>query len=491
MSNKTKYKSVLCKEGYIIRKDMYDPKLIRSIKKELTVKPFSPINFGKPPGKFEIYVENNKKLCLPRRYALKKLGPPEKVDIHPGKNINVKFAGQLREYQKKIVEVLLEKIYDKGGGILCIPPGRGKTCIGIYLGTVLKKKMLVIVHKTFLVDQWIDRIGKFAPSAKIGRIQADVIDVHGKDIVIGMLQSLSMKEYDNELFDEFGLVIVDECHHINSRVFSKALPKVASKYMLGLSATPERNDKLEKVFEWHVGEIIYHEPPKVNTNVKVHIYRYKIDHEGYKEVINNYTQTVQIATMITNITQIPERNNFIVGLIDDIKTAEARKILILSDRKEHLNVIKKKIDDLGKYSTGYYVGGMKKKKLKESEGKEIIFATYAMSSEGLDIEALDTVMLVTPRANVTQSVGRILRKEADKYMIQPLIIDIVDQPRVFTNQGYKRRRLYKKTKYDIDIFDVVENVIKPAKMRGTSKKKKVSKSSSSDDENKCLFVDSD
>jgi superfamily II DNA or RNA helicase len=102
------------------------------------------------------------------------------------------------------------------------------------------------------MNQWIERIKMALPLAKVGIIQADKFNVKGNDIVIGMLQTLSMKEFDNNAFDDFGHVIIDECHTISSRIFSKALFKVNAKYMLGISATPNRSDGLMKVLNYQM-----------------------------------------------------------------------------------------------------------------------------------------------------------------------------------------------------------------------------------------------
>ena len=91
----------------------------------------------------------------------------------------------------------------------------------------LKVKTLVVVHKEFLVNQWKERIAQFLPNAKVGKIQSNVINTKDKDIVIGMLQSISMKEYDESVFSDFGFVIYDECHHLGAEVFSKALLKTS------------------------------------------------------------------------------------------------------------------------------------------------------------------------------------------------------------------------------------------------------------------------
>ena len=107
------------------------------------------------------------------------------------------------------------------------------------------------------MTQWKDRILEFLPNAKIGKIQQNTIDIEDKDIVLSMVQSLSMKEYPEDTFKSFGLAIFDECHHLGAEVFHKSMTKVASKYMLGLSATPKEKDGLSKVFEWYIGPIVY------------------------------------------------------------------------------------------------------------------------------------------------------------------------------------------------------------------------------------------
>ena len=138
----------------------------------------------------------------------------------------------MRDKQKPIIKAFLDTCDPKGslssqsfGGIISVPCGWGKTIMALYILSQLKRKTLIIVHKEFLMRQWVERISEFLPDARIGRIQQKKVDIHQKDIVIGMLQSISMKDYEIEIFDDFGFCIVDECHHI-AQVFSRALPKI-------------------------------------------------------------------------------------------------------------------------------------------------------------------------------------------------------------------------------------------------------------------------
>ena len=124
----------------------------------------------------------------------------------------------------------MKHVQKNGSGLLALHTGFGKTCLALNILSQLKKKTLIIVHKEFLLRQWLERIEQFLPDAKVGKIQAKTIDTEDKDIVICMLQSLSMKEYPKEMFYEYGFTIVDECHHIGAEVFSRAFFKVVTKY---------------------------------------------------------------------------------------------------------------------------------------------------------------------------------------------------------------------------------------------------------------------
>ena len=114
---------------------------------------------------------------------------------------------------------------------------------------------------------------KFVPDARIGLIQGKITDFDNKDVVIGMLQSICRDKYPKDIFKRFGMVAVDEAHHISSRVFSNALPIVSTKYMMGLSATPNRKDGLTKVFKWFLGDIAF--KASSMTDFKVLTYQIK------------------------------------------------------------------------------------------------------------------------------------------------------------------------------------------------------------------------
>ena len=262
-----------------------------------------------------------------------------------------------------------------------------------------------------------------------------------------------MKEYQENTFKSFGLAVFDECHHLGAEVFSKSMGKVASKYMLGLSATPKRKDGLSKVFEWYMGDIVYLQKTKNEDYVEVQLIdckfsddqlrRHNIEKYNKEEV--NFRKEPCMPKMINNICEYFPRCELVRDLIKKYNR-EKRSILILSDRRGHLNVL---YEMLNAYSRGYYVGGMKPEELRESQEKDIILATFSMASEGMDIPKLNTVILASPKSDVEQSVGRVFRQKACDRKFHPLIIDIQDNFSTFTKQNEKRFKFYQKNNFTI------------------------------------------
>ena len=198
-------------KGFTIKKEYIEIDELNLLKKELTVSAYVPKSSIAKPIPFPIYRETKNKIYIPKFYGLENYGDPDAVITPEGININVDFKGSLRDYQRSVVEKWLKAAKEKGCGLIEADCGAGKTCMAIWLISQLKKKTLIIVHKEFLLNQWKERLEQFMPDAKIGRIQGPIIDIEGKDVVIGMLQSLSMKDYEQTMFLDFGFTIIDEC----------------------------------------------------------------------------------------------------------------------------------------------------------------------------------------------------------------------------------------------------------------------------------------
>jgi superfamily II DNA or RNA helicase len=337
-----------------------------------------------------------------------------------------------------------------GGGLLDVDPGKGKTVMALYILAQLRRKTLVVVHKSFLMNQWIERIEQFLPGARVGRIQGQTVDIDDKDIVLGMLQSLSMKEYPADMFNSFGLTVFDEVHHMGAEVFCQCMMKVTTMYTLGLSGTMQRKDGLTKVFKMFLGDVVHKEKAASEHRVIVKAINYCVNDAAFNETEYDYRGNPKFSTMISRVCDYAHRSEFILRVLQkELAENPDQQVMILAHNKSLLTYLHKAIEHRGIASVGYYIGGMKEADLKASESRKVIIATYAMASEGLDIKTLTTLIMASPKTDVCQSVGRILRVKQGR----PLVIDIVDQQDIFRNQWQKRRAYYVKQNYDIMMTD--------------------------------------
>ena len=509
--------SYLGKKGYTLSKSILKPEDLEQLKVELTVKPevLGP-QFGAPDSEsaFPVFRENDNKFYIPRFYGMNRYGLPPRCDMDAGEDIgdDVRFVKTVRDYQEVIVKTYLDHVKKpisdgstalgqgaftpptmnfKGdlrspvgtegsnlehrrcseeklgnGGIIQLSCGKGKTVLSIKIISEIRKKTLILVHKEFLMTQWIERIQEFMPNARIGKIQGKVCDTKDKDIVIGMIQSIYDKDYPANTFSQFGMTIVDEVHRIGSEQFSKTLLKTVTPYMLGISATVDRKDKLTKVLYMFIGEKIYSDVSRGDDVVSVRAIEYKTLDTQFNETEHDFRGTPQYSKMIVKLCEFGPRSDFIVRVIADLLAEHPEnQIMILGHNRSLLTYLhdaikprKLSVDDTldsnnfsdnGVATVGYYLGGMKPAALQATEKKNVVIATYAMAAEALDIKTLATLVMVTPKTDIVQSVGRILRTKHEN----SIIVDIVDGHDLFQNQWKQRMRYYKKCNYRIHKID--------------------------------------
>lgn len=491
------FQTEITRKGYVVHKaglgqntDCGREKILDEIRRELTVRPNVNPNYAVQVDPYPVYRESSTKMYLPRFYGCSKLGPPTRGSIydavveqhHVHSRLETTLA--LRDYQQPIVDETLRVLRSQGcanggggGGVLELYTGSGKTSIAIYIMCALKVKTLIVVHKSFLLQQWVDRIkAQTNAGVRVGSIQGTTFDVADKDVVIGMLQTLSMKDFTRDqdsALRGFGLVVVDETHHIGAEVFCRALPKIASRYMLGLSATPIRKDGLTKVIYWYMGDTAYRlqrdGAESQRVFVKKLVYKDANKEGGYGRECRNFKGVLMLPQMISDIVAHEPRNEVIVReILQYSRTKEpGRQVMVISDRIQHLHHLKSLVDkalDLNqniKMSTAFYTGQQKQKELQIAEKADVIFSSYAMCREGLDIQSLNTLILATSTGDVVQTCGRILRKVHD---VSPFIVDIVDAFSTFATQSKKRDAFYKKSCYAVyktssdeqhDILDIL------------------------------------
>lgn len=462
--------SYLGKKGYTLFKSELSSLQLKKIRHDLTVKPYSTHN---NEVSYPIYRESDKKIYIPRYYGVEEFGDVESR-VSPGKEIDVTFQGNLFDYQKEITLKFTKAAKEKGGGLLDVEPGKGKTVMALHIISQLKRKTLVVVHKTFLMNQWIERIQTFLPNAKVGKIQGDVIDAEGKDIVLGMLQSLSNKPYPSELWETFGLCVFDECHHLSAEVFSNVMIQIVTPYNLGLSGTMTRKDGLSKVFKYFIGPVVHKEKSDIETEVLIKSIHFQ-NEDLFEHVKTDFKGQPLYSCLISKLNDKNRNENIVTVLKRELERQPNQQVMILSHTKSMIHDLYHRISQF-EPSVGYYLGGMKEEHLKESESKRIILGTYAMASEGLDIKTLTTLYLATPKSDVCQSVGRILRSKDHK----PVVIDFIDETNVFESQYQKRKKYYLSKAYDVHEFenfrsyleDKLTISVKPTKSKTLSKTSK-------------------
>jgi superfamily II DNA or RNA helicase len=303
---------------------------------------------------------------------------------------------------------------------------------------------MIVVHKEFLANQWRERIKQFCPGATIGIVQQDKIEIEC-DFVIAMLQSLSLKEYTYDQFESIGTLFVDEAHHVCARVFSQSLFKLCPMHSYGLSATPERKDGLTKVLHWFLGPTFF--AVERENQKQVQVFPVEFDCRLFNDPPPcNKTGKISLVQMITDLVEHGDRNSMLIKLIRDIiKKEPSRQVLILSDRRLHCQFLQSHFPDM----SGLYMGGMKEADLLKTSTQKLIFGTFSQAHEGLDIPTLDTVILATPKSDIKQSIGRILRETGGKKNT-PKIFDILDKWSLLYAMYQKRRRVYKEGGFLID-----------------------------------------
>jgi len=415
---------------------------------------------------YKLYKITENYYTVPRYWGINHIGMPEKEKFAHS-NSRMKFKGELRDYQEGIVDICQNSLKADGGGLISVGCGMGKTVMSLYIACELKVKTLVIVHKTFLQDQWVDRIKEYT-NANVGIIRQSKVDVYGKDIVIASIQSIAKRNYGKSIFKQFGLVIYDEAHHVSSKHFSKSLLKTGCKYTLALTATPYRLDGLINVMHWFLGACIYKQKEKINKNVTVKKIHYHSDDKVlftekklWRKLQNRGTLLPNTSKMITNLCDIDDRIELQVEIINSIiKNDSKRKILILSNRINHIKELKNRYDEKlmdaidngtledDEIQTCFFYGELSKEQREfSSTFGDVIFGTFEMAQEALDIPRLNTVLFLTPKKDIKQASGRILRKILCQGDAKPLIVDFIDEISVFTKHGAHRTKYYRRRKF--------------------------------------------
>lgn len=431
---------------YSIPLESLGAKEVEDHKKVLTLQ--AKASFGMPPPPFAAYTVENNMFRMPRFYGLKTFGPPESDVRVQGLPIDIPFEATLSDLQVEASRAILDRHLTpdgNGGTILSMYCGGGKTVEGVYCTHKLARKTMVIVHKGVIRDQWKAAYERFSPTAKVGCIQGTTWEVEGFDVVIAMVMTLAKRDYDSAIFDEFGFVIYDEAHHLAAPVMNLCTRLFKARYCLALSATIERPDGLTPLLHWCLGPEGFRAERQGQECVRVSIILMK---KRTKELIQRKTGNPLVSIMLSDLGKDVCRNQFIAERTIMLFQS-GRTILILSDRREQLDVLKTMLLSRGMSgeSIGLFRGGMRDDVRDGELRKRIVLCTYGMANEGVDKKDADTLILATPKARVEQAVGRIQRPCDTKKA--PLVLDLADDFSVFRGLRFKRYKLYEENHYEV------------------------------------------
>jgi superfamily II DNA or RNA helicase len=463
---------ILTSKGYAILKKSLTPEKQEWVRKQLTVAPKLNNKFLAKPTPFPVFFESPTRFYLPRHWAREHFGPEEESIIPEGAPLpkTAVFTGKPFDYQENIIEsfvgeenkalivgstATLPSTGRKAGeGLICVPCGKGKTFMALAIAARLGGRFLIVVDKEFFLEQWRAEINRFFPGLRVGVLQGDRCETATDkyDCTIVMIQSILSRKYSCDIFSEYRLSIWDEAHHLGAECFSRSMSIIQTKYTLGLSATPEREDGLSCIFKYFLGDFVYYEKNReADDEVIVRTINYKSNDISYKNEPTDYRGEVIMARLLSQIVEHEDRTQMIVEVAKEVINKDNdRLLLILSERKSMLERIEELLKNNNNIKTGWYVGGMKSSERENTvKNANIILATYAMSSEGFNHPGLSACILASPRKKVEQSVGRILRQRKNERKYAPLIIDIVDMHGIYQGQYKKREKFYNECGYKI------------------------------------------
>lgn len=367
------------------------------------------------------------------------------------------------EEQSRVISETVQLIATGANFMVEAPTGFGKTWCAADIIAKVGKKTLIVVTKEDIRDQWIAALKAILGldiGNGIGLIQGDTCSTSGAKVVIAMVQSLSKDaRYPEHIFREFGFVIWDECHRVAADQFAQSGFRIPAKLRLGISATPDRKDGREEVLYAHIGPVLVRsEAAPMTPRVIAQRSPWEVPYRRKRLKDGSFTM-VQIphsagkaSHVIRLLANHHGRNNIMATFIS-AAYKKRRIIMFQSDLKDHLDTMKSLIIAKGipPADVGFYVGGLSSEAREIAKKKRVILATYQMTAEATDIPELDVLVLGTPKSDVRQIVGRVIRFLPNKK--EPIVFDVFDATSsVFNGYWGARKKWYESIGATLEIL---------------------------------------
>lgn len=423
MSYKVQLKQIPLRQSQRFAKDL----VVKPIEKKTNFFDSTPKRFTKAieVEAFDIIEQpdQNHTVYVPFSYGYHFLPSCSPVSTHP--KCVLTFQGELLDRQKEIRDETFDILNRTHSVLLCLHTGFGKTIYALYLASKIGLKTVILCHRSIIIDQWVKAIQSYLPSAKVGVWNAKWKTKSPDELPdILVANVLNICKWPRSMYEQYGLLIIDEVHTMCTKKFSMGLLWFTPQYVIGLSATPFRADGMDRLIELYIGpEVVYKQMSRI-----FNAYRLKTNFEPVVEKLPD--GTICWNSVLLSQARSEERNQLICDLV---RMFSNRVILVLVKRKDHARVLWHMLSQHGE-EVDMFLGTDKV----VNYDCRVLIATYSKGGVGFDHPRLD--MLITAadvESNFMQYLGRVFRRDATP----PIYIDLIDNLGMITKHAATRKQI--------------------------------------------------
>ena len=373
--------------------------------------------------------DDGERAYLPFRWALDNISSvvrPERSSLVPLRD-NTKFNSTLRSVQREIKDDCIAHLNRNGCVLISLYPGAGKTALSIYLATKIGLKTLIICHRLVLIEQWKKAIARFIDNPRIGFVKTEKNPEKMRKTLENdflLVNAQNVKKIGEEAFRGVGLVIIDEIHAIMAESLSECLYHITPRYLLGLSATPNRPDGLDRLLDFYFG---------TDTKIMRELFHPHIVYRIDTSIEYEEDSKTQWSAMITSQCMNEARNQLMVDIIRHFKD---RHFLVLCKRVDQAKWIASKLED-----SNEKVSVMTEDVNDFDENSRVIVSSVQKTGCGFSFDKLDALVIASDvEEYFIQYLARVMRTEE----VKPIVFDLVDPHHSLKKHFSARKKVYQK-----------------------------------------------